>query len=531
MMELFARIQEKVTLPGILAYLRDRWVLWVVILVLSVPYYWDECWPYAPAIAEMSHHGISLSPAALDPELSRGHPLLFHALAAIWMRVFGPSHLAMHSFALYISLILLIALYDTVRKMFGKTAAIISLVSLVTQIVFFVQSSFVLMEVMLALWCLLAMRAYANGNHIQTTLWLAAAFFTKESGLVLGGVLLLHAFSALFIGRESLRQRTYRLLSVLVAFICIGVFFLAQHAVRGWYVYPMHTGMMVFEWQAFWYKFRMSSMRLLFYEQYKFYTYLLLVLLSLFAAIRTRNYQMAVIALPALILFYYVDDMRAGRILPSVPFFLVFLGAIGWFAHTYSQRGLWGNHVSGRMVTVTTFFILAFCAFSTLNFFTYRYLLSAVVAMSVLVGALYGLMIGQTREWVLYPVLVAFGITAFYAFKNDSDAGDCDPGAFEALKVQQGVVDRMEQWNAYDSVVSVGSALESLHLQKPTTGFLRGPRAFRKVQYDIVPATRYFITDNIEPDSRDSALRYDPQFRLADSVRVGSLWARIYRRN
>jgi hypothetical protein len=322
----------------------------------------------------------------------------------------------------------------------------------------------------------------------------------------------------------------FRLTSVATPFALVGIFFLAQHAVRGWYVYPMHTGMMIFEWKAFWYKFRMSSMRLLFYEQYRFYTYLLLVLLAFVATAWSRNFRLLVVTLPALILFYFVDDMRAGRILPSVPFFLLFLGAICWFAYTYSRSGVWVHAGAGTLFMVATYFVLAFCVFSTLNFFTYRYLLPAVVAMSVLNGALIGLMIRHTRGWLLAPVLLVFGITAFFAFRDDHNFGDCDPGAFSAVRVQQRVVDKMEQWQVYDSVVATRSALQALHLQKAATGFLYGARTFGKVQYDISPTVRYVITDNIEPDDRDTGLRNDAQFEVADSVRIGNVWARIYRR-
>ena len=80
-------------------FLRDRWPLLVVLLVfiiLKLPhldylFYWDESWPYASAVNEMYQKGVSLSPIALGGEISRGHPLFFHAAAATWMNIFGDS--------------------------------------------------------------------------------------------------------------------------------------------------------------------------------------------------------------------------------------------------------------------------------------------------------------------------------------------------------------------------------------------------------------------------------------------------------
>ena len=96
------------------AFVKKYWVLLLVLLVFVIfkiphlfyPYYWDESWPYAPAIREMLHHGISLMPDAVNPELSRGHPLFFHAIAALWMKIFGSSHFAMHSFSPFIIVVI-----------------------------------------------------------------------------------------------------------------------------------------------------------------------------------------------------------------------------------------------------------------------------------------------------------------------------------------------------------------------------------------------------------------------------------------
>ena len=105
------------------------------ILHLSYPYYWDECWPYAAAIRQMYEHGVSLSPIAIDVELSHGHPLLFHCMVALWMHVFGHSHFAMHSFALLVSLLLLVAVYEAGYRLFNKNTATIALLLVVTQVI------------------------------------------------------------------------------------------------------------------------------------------------------------------------------------------------------------------------------------------------------------------------------------------------------------------------------------------------------------------------------------------------------------
>ena len=151
-------------------FFKNRWFLFLVLTVFIIckiphlyyPYYWDESWPYAVAVKDMYKHGISLMPSAVDPELSRGHPLFFHAVAATWMNVFGSSPLAMHSFALTISILFLISIYEAGLKLFNQRVAMISLVLIAAQVVFFVQSSFVLFEVLIAFLSFLSLYFYVR---------------------------------------------------------------------------------------------------------------------------------------------------------------------------------------------------------------------------------------------------------------------------------------------------------------------------------------------------------------------------------
>ena len=187
-------------------FIKNRWVLFLVLIIfmicklpsLSYPYYWDESWPYAPAIQAMYHHGISLSPSAIDPELSRGHPLFFHAIAAAWVNIFGSSHLSMHSFALTISLLFLIAIYETGLRLFNQRVAVMGVLLVATQVCFFIQSSFVLFEVLVAFLCFLSIVLYSRDKYFLTALCLCLLFYTKESGLIAGFVLGMHALIGLF---------------------------------------------------------------------------------------------------------------------------------------------------------------------------------------------------------------------------------------------------------------------------------------------------------------------------------------------
>ncbi len=173
-------------------WLGKRWVLLLVLAVfiickvphLSYPFYWDESWPCEAAVKAMYGHGPSLMPNAINPDLSRGHPLFFHAAAAVWMRVFGASHVAQHSFALLIAVMVLVLVYEAGLRMFNQRVSVISLLLVATQVVFFVQSSFMFPEVLLGLLVFAALYFYAQSKSLVAGIALTALFFTKESGLV-----------------------------------------------------------------------------------------------------------------------------------------------------------------------------------------------------------------------------------------------------------------------------------------------------------------------------------------------------------
>ena len=495
---------------------------------LTYAYYWDESWPYAPAIRQMYTHGVSLMPTAVDPELSRGHPLFFHALGAMWMHVFGGSHTSMHSFALAISLGVLVAVYVAGLKLFNRNVAILALLLTGIQVVFFVQASFVLFEMLIALLAFLSIYQYSVGRYWAAGVCLTALFYTKESGLIAGAVLGVHAVVSCFLPGVSWAERLRRLAAVGVPVALIGVFLLIQHSIRGWWVFPFYSNLVEHSWPAFWYKFRMSCVRLVFYENLKFYTYLVLLAVTVFAAVKSKQYRLLIMLLPAAIIFYYVDDLRAGRILPSIPFFILFMAAVAAFLGLFASRRYFPQPAQRRMVVLCVCFVVAFLCFSTMNFFTYRYLLAALVPMFFVAAVCFDLAIRLTYKALFYPIALVVAGIGLLSFRLNEGYGDADLGAFRGIHVQQQVVDYLEAANAYDSTIATASFLEKQHLTDPATGFLKGTRAFSHIDYDIKPTTRYAVFDNIEPDDRIKAVRQDPGFVLLKRIEDQEVWAEIY---
>ncbi len=517
---------------------RSRLPLFIVLLIfvacripyLHYAYYWDESWPYAVAIKQMYHHGISLMPGAIDPELSRGHPLFFHAIAAMWMGLFGSSHIAMHSFALLITVLFLALIYETGLRLFDQRMAILAVLLVATQEVFFVQSAMVLFEMLVAFLSFLSLVFYVKEKYILTALCLCMLFYTKESGLIMGFILGIDAVLTMFNDRIPPKQRGYKILSVALPCLSIGVFFLIQKHLLGWYVFPLYSNLVPHEWVKFWYPFRICCMYSLFVYQYRFYYFILLLILAIIAALKQRTAKLLIILLPAICIYYFVDDTRAGRLLPGVPFFLVFLVSTAWFLYEYSSVKYYPNPQQRKLIRLSGLFILCFLCFSALNFFTPRYLLAAMVPLFFIIAAWVNTLIGFIDSRIYYVVICAILITGTYTFTHSTNSGDADLGSFNALELQQDVVDYFEKNVSPDDNIYTSSFLESQHLQDPATGFLRSSKVFKNTTWKYDRSSQYLLFDNIENDARYNELKANPAFVLVIRLEKGKNWAEIYKR-
>ena len=87
---------------------------------LSLPFFQDEAWVYGKAVRMMADKGLSLMPNALDDELVRGHPLLFHFIFAAILKVLGNSVFNAHLIALGISISFLFLLFYYFETRVGR---------------------------------------------------------------------------------------------------------------------------------------------------------------------------------------------------------------------------------------------------------------------------------------------------------------------------------------------------------------------------------------------------------------------------
>ncbi|MES2701647.1 MAG: glycosyltransferase family 39 protein [Bacteroidota bacterium] len=518
------------TLPSRLPLL----LLLLVFIACKIPtlhyaYYWDESWPYATAIKYVHDHGISLLPTALDGELSRGHPLFFHALAATWMKIFGDSHIAMHSFALTISLLFLIAIYETALRLFNVRVAFLATFMVAIQEMFFVQSSMVLFDMLVAYLSFVSIVLYVRERYVLAAITLSMLFYTKESGLIAGFIIGCDALWQLFRKEISVRHKLTKLATIGVPCILIGIFFLLQKHLRGWYVFPMYAELAQHKWETIWVEFRYNSIRTQFYTYLNWYHYLLAVAMALSAAVKLKKWWPLTILGPAICIYCFVEPRRSGEGLAGILFFAGFIISYTFFLYTYA-RFITINLVQRRLLSMLGMFVLCFLIFSSMNFFTGRYLLASIVPMFFIVAVCIEHFCRVTFKWLYYFAIAFIATVTIFAYKLNDNYGDCDLGSHDGLSVQQQVVDYFEQNAPYNTPISTASFLENQHLTDPATGFLHSYRAFSNVKWEINDRTQYVLFDNIEPDDRHDDFAKSNIYHLVKKIEKGRVWAEIYRR-
>ena len=251
----------------------------VKIPFLDLPYFWDEAWVYAPAVFDLYEHGLSLSPDSIDPYLSRGHPILFHFLAVCWMKIFGTSFVAVHSYTLFLSVCVIFATYALGKQLHSKSAGFWAAGFLAVQPIFLEQSGFLLPEIQLALFTLLTILFYLKRAVIPFIISGTCLLLTKETGILTIGVIGLVELIQFIVDRNFSWKRIKLLFSTAAPIGLAFIYFLVQYFQFGWFTFPEHMGMFLTEMKP-WLKKIDLAIRVIFFEQQR-----VLLVGSLFASI------------------------------------------------------------------------------------------------------------------------------------------------------------------------------------------------------------------------------------------------------
>jgi len=507
-----------------------RWALWIAVIVfvlfklpaLHYLFYWDESWSYEPAIKLMYHHGPSLMPNAIDTNFSRGHPLLFYFSVAAWMKLFGPQAISQHAFSLTVFVLLIITVYEVCRHFFNERTALLSLAIVPLQAILFVQSTMMLPEIMLALLALLSICFYIKKKYFLTFFFLSATMLTKESGMVIGLLLGIDSTIRLFNNNYLLKDRAYNFLSVLFAsFVIIG-FFVLQKALNGWFLFPEHIGLISFKWEHCWGAIK-CALGVLFINDARTHLYQVVIFFALMTTIQTRKIKFLLPVLIALLVYMCVNEVYDDIPRQVITFILVIavwaMSAQMLSFTTKEQKS------TKQFIRIGTAYLIAYVAFCSINFYTERYTISALIISVIFTAYYLDRMIAMYYDPIFIIVIVIIILTGQYSINNSKEVHK----TFDGMAVQKDIVDHMKMNNYYNEIITAGSYQDVVHLGDINTGYLDSTN-FKHVTWSINDQTQIIIFNNIEKDYRYAEVLKDTSFKLVYRSAHGEIWGEIYKR-
>lgn len=204
------------------------------------PFFWDELGVYGPAAIYMHDNGLSLMPASMPPDLSRGHPLLFTCFHAAAMYVFGDSAVGGHITGLLITCILLWSIVYIATRVYNAPAAWVAVFIIAMQPLFAAQAVLVLPEMALALLMLWSLYFWHIKKYWLFALFATMAMLTKETAIILP-VVVWCGSAAEWIKTRKRPEKLWQICTApLLPIITYGIFLLIQKWQNGWYFFPFH---------------------------------------------------------------------------------------------------------------------------------------------------------------------------------------------------------------------------------------------------------------------------------------------------
>ena len=519
---------------------RDRYIWAIATLIaalviykipyLSLPFYWDEAWVYAPAVRTMHTRGISLLPGSIPQELSRGHPLFFHFTNGLWMKLFGDSRAGLHAFMLLLSALLLIAVYSIGARLGSKLAGAGATLFVAGNEMFLAQSGLLLPEVMVALLIVCAIERYVAKAFTGYFIFASLALLTKESALVVILVLVgWQILRPLALGKHSTPVDSLKgVLLALSPLIPAGTFFLCQRSTTGWFLYPDHVSLMTWDLADVTYK-----VKLIFSTFFEGQGMLLALYTIAFLAPLIRRPFKPVRAVLTILLYITAIKVLFGR-WPMSPSLTLALPVVcfGFLMITEYGPMLKQFHARGEFVIIAFLFTITYWTFSSINFFSDRYLLSLVPIMALGSSLLIFDALRDRHKAVFPTLMLVLCACQFAGIGSDDKVGDTKLAYADAIEVQKAIISHAVD-QRLTKAVFYAPFMEKLYMTDDSMGYFPEGVRFTSVEDRVSPGTEYAIINNATTASVMSDLRnegFSPVFRTAQGKAWGELWQRNYRR-
>ncbi|HPG07656.1 MAG TPA: glycosyltransferase family 39 protein [Saprospiraceae bacterium] len=492
---------------------------------LKLPYFWDASWVYAPAIQAMVEHGPSLMPDAIPPDLSRGHPLLFHFLTALWIKIWGNGLVSVHLFMALISFGVLILTYLLARDWAGPEAGTLAATVLVVQELFLAQAPQCLPEAMLTFFILLSLWFYRRRQWTGYLFSATAMLYTKESGLVFIGVLAIHFLLKNWFEENTTSKRTLTtsLVWILLPVVLASLHYLWLKHRFGWYFYPLHINYFKGSWQDFY-----NDLRNIWRVQWGRdgrWAISLVAGVGLFMRLASKNWKLAT----GLLILSYLGTITFYRRWPEPDYWLKIVSLLAVIALlVYSIQRLLPGSRGKALFFLSLGYISLFSLFSAYNVFTIRYLHNLFPFYAF--ATAWGINILLHKKWML-PVAVGILLTGYglWVYPRHHDGiSDVQLNYADGLAIQQRLIDTL-YIRGYDQMKIHASLLEMVATGHNYLGFLQGRDPVPSISFKLDSTTRVAVYTNIaqEPTySQMDTLGFHREVRIEQGDAWGEIWIR-----
>lgn len=389
--------------------LKHPWIFLIIAFVITVsvkiphltlPYFFDETFSYHRAIQEMAKGTPGLLPGNIPLDLSKGHPLFFYFLGALWLKfIAGNSIPVMRIFPLLIALLALFVFHRFAKRHTNIILANVGVVILSLQSLFLAQASLVLPEILLFTLVMLCFDSYLSGNYGWYALFGSLMMMTKETGAVF-----IMVFGLSYLA-ENFRHLKTRKFWTNLFFMGIPVFvyilFIILHDLKlGYFFYPEHLGYITINPEKVRYKFQ-SSTWMLFLAQGRNLIFFASIIALIILLIRKQSLKFK------------------------------------------------------RFLILSLSVLVAFLTFSILNFYVYRYIFP-VLGISLLASLVLIQQIKLKYQWVNIAFIISVLTLSAYKTATQYGQSDADLGYVQYLVVQHEMIRYCEDQAWYDKEIGSG---------------------------------------------------------------------------
>lgn len=439
---------------------------------MNLPKYWDEAFPYSYAIGYMSEAGPSLRADAAPTHYTRGHPLLYHFLQATWNKVAGGRLWVERLLPLLFSLLSVVFTFLLGKKLFNASVGIGAAALLVVQNTFLAQAAFQLPESLLMLTLLGVLYFYVTEKMGWMTVLACCFLFTKEPAVILLALLFVYHFF-IRLRRESLVERIGASWYFVVPVALNLLFFLDQYSLHGWLLFPEHTGLVSLAPAEI--TNRLS----------RYFTYL----------------------------FIYVG--RNGLFFLS----LICTGIIVYKSRATGYRFPKGHHVSLMLIL-----LIGFLLFSSINFYSNRYMLCMFPLISLLASAAF--YYAKPGIKLLHPLLVVVtSVTCLYFSLTNLKDSDHSMGYSNAVRTQLAAIRFLKaEVDCETPIATTHLMQENMRIHYPD--YVTPEEAFTGITKDINGADWMVFSSNesyFKPEDLSG-------LTLVKRYEEGQAWCEVFRR-